>query len=283
MLGTELVRVLRGAGVGCAALSHKELDITDDDAVRAAVRGFDVVANLAAWTDVDGAESAESAALRVNAQGPRLLARACQATGARLIQMSTDYVFDGRATSPYAEEAPTSPVSAYGRTKRAGEIAVLQGHPEGTYVVRTSWLYGPTGRSFVTTMIRLAAERESVDVVDDQIGQPTWASDVATQLVAMVDSAAPLGIYHATSGGQISWFGLARAVFEELGLDPGRVRPVSSEAYRRPAPRPAYSVLGHDHWTQVGLAPLRHWRAALTAAMPSLVGEHRASQRHRDA
>jgi dTDP-4-dehydrorhamnose reductase len=271
LLGTEVVRVLHTAGVDVTAVAHSELDISDETAVTSMVPGHDVVANLAAWTDVDGAEDDEDQAHLVNAVAPGVLARACSASGARLIQPSTDYVFDGGAAAPYAEDAATAPLNAYGRTKLAGEIAVLEGHPRGGYVVRTSWLYGAGGRNFVSTMIRLAGERDGIDVVDDQQGQPTWASDVAEHLLAMVDAEVPPGIYHATSSGRTTWFGLARAVFEELGLDPERVRPVTSDAYLRPARRPAYSVLGHDRWAEVGLPPLRHWREALTASMPSLL------------
>jgi dTDP-4-dehydrorhamnose reductase len=270
LLGSDLVKVLQAANSDVTALSHADLDITDESQIRDVVPGHDVVANLAAWTDVDGAETAEDDAFLVNAVGPGLLARVCRDTGARLIQISTDYVFDGTATSPYAEDAAPSPVNAYGRTKRAGETAVLQGHPAGGYVVRTSWLYGTAGRSFVTTMVRLASERDHVDVVNDQTGQPTWSFDVATRLLEMLHAAAPPGIYHATNSGETTWFGLARAVFRELGHDPRRVRPVASSAFPRPAPRPAYSVLGHGRWPQAGLSPMRGWGAALAAAMPSL-------------
>jgi dTDP-4-dehydrorhamnose reductase len=142
--------------------------------------------------------------------------------------------------------------------------------PEASYVVRTAWLYGQHGANFVRTMVNLEASRDVLDVVQDQIGQPTWTHDVAAATIALVRSAAPAGTYHATSGGSTSWYGLARAVFEELGADPARVRPTTTDRFPRPAPRPAYSVLGHEAWQKAGVLPLGDWRARLSAAFPSL-------------
>jgi dTDP-4-dehydrorhamnose reductase len=193
-----------------------------------------------------------------------VLARECARHGARLLQPSTDYVFSGEAHEPYAEDAPTAPVNAYGRTKLAGERAVLELHPDAGYVVRTAWLYATHGRSFVTTMARLAQERPTVEVVDDQLGSPTWTCDLAAQLVALGRAReAPPGIYHGTSSGQTTWYGLARATFELLGHDPDRVLATSSDRFPRPARRPRYSVLGHDRWRQAALPPIRDWLSAL--------------------
>jgi dTDP-4-dehydrorhamnose reductase len=278
MLAAELLGRLQAARVEVMALTHADLDITDAVGVDAALAGHDVVVNLAAWTDVDGAEDAEDAAYRVNAVGPATLARACVSSGAQLVQLSTDYVFDGTALQPYQEDAATNPINAYGRTKRAGEVAVLDLLPDATYVLRTSWLYGAHGRNFVSTMARLSQEREHLDVVMDQRGQPTWAGDVASRIVELVASDAPAGIYHATSSGETTWFGLARAVFEELGLDPQRIRPITSDGFIRPAARPAYSVLGHGRWALTGLPPMRDWRAALAAAVPSMFGSTHARE-----
>jgi dTDP-4-dehydrorhamnose reductase len=268
MLGRDLVEVLGDRKH--TALSHAELDITDAAAVLGAVDGHDIVVNAAAWTAVDDAESHEAAAFAVNALGAANLAAACAQTSARLVHVSTDYVFSGAfsgdATTPYPERAPMAPRSAYGRTKAAGEWAVRATLPEQAYVVRTAWLYGAHGGNFVKTMVRLAGERETLDVVDDQRGQPTWSRDVAGQIVALVEADAPAGTYHATSAGETTWFGLARRIFELLGTDPERVRPTTSDRFPRPAPRPAYSVLGHDAWQAAGLAPIRDWRAALDQA-----------------
>ncbi|PYY40839.1 MULTISPECIES: dTDP-4-dehydrorhamnose reductase [unclassified Curtobacterium] len=265
MLGQDLQQALAGRDV--TALSRADLDITDQDAVAAAVAGHDVVVNAAAYTKVDDAESHEDDAFAVNARGPAVLATAAVAAGARLVQVSTDYVFDGTGTSPYAEDEPTRPIGAYGRTKAAGEDAVRAIAPDSSYIVRAAWLYGAGGPNFAKTMVRLAASHDTVSVVTDQVGQPTWTGDLARQIVAMLDAEAPAGVYHGTNSGQASWFDFTRAIFAGTGLDPERVLPTDSAAFVRPAPRPAYSVLGHDAWTAVGIAPLRDWRDALDAAI----------------
>ena len=268
MLGTDLCSVLaeRRPDDQVSAVDLPELDITDADVVARALRGVDVVVNCAAWTDVDGAEAHEAAAFTVNAVGPATLARACAASGAQLLQISTDYVFAGDATQPYAENAPIAPRSAYGRTKAAGEWAVRAHLPEGSWILRTAWLYGWHGRSFVDTMLRLAADRETVSVVADQQGQPTWTVDLAHRIVYTVTVGVPPGVYHATSSGHTTWHGLAAAAFAQAGLQPTRVLATTTDAFPRPAPRPAWSVLGHDRWANVGLAPMRPWETALSAA-----------------
>jgi dTDP-4-dehydrorhamnose reductase len=270
MLGRDLTDVL--AGRPHTALTRTEFDITDRDAVLAAVDGHDVVVNAAAWTAVDDAESNEAEAFAVNALGPARLAEACQRTGARLVHVSTDYVFAGDASAPYPEDAPMAPQCAYGRSKAAGEWAVRVTLPDRAHVVRSAWLYGAHGANFVRTMIRLEAERDTVDVVDDQRGQPTWSYDVARQVVALVDQDTPAGIYHATSSGDTTWYGLTRQIFGLLGADPGRVRPTTTDRFPRPAPRPAYSVLGHDAWHKAGIPPIRDWREALDAAFTEVRG-----------
>jgi dTDP-4-dehydrorhamnose reductase len=271
MLGRDVCAVLASTGAVVTAAGRAELDITDGAALRAAVPGHDIVINAAAWTDVDGAEAQEAAASAVNGTAVAALAAACAASGARLIQVSTDYVFDGAATRPYPEDAPTAPVNAYGRGKLLGEQATLAA--DG-YVVRTAWLYGAHGRNFVTTMLRLAAERDTVEVVADQQGQPTWSYALAAQLVALAGAAAAghaaPGVYHGTAAGQTSWYGLARAVFDEAGLDPARVRPTTSRDLPRPAPRPTYSVLGHHRWQGTGVPALPDWRGMLTSFVSRL-------------
>ena len=267
MLGRELRTVLSGRDV--RALTRAELDVTDAVAVAEAASGVDVVINAAAYTAVDDAETHEREAFAINATGAGNLARAAADAGARLVHVSTDYVFAGDASSPYPEDAPLAPISAYGRTKAEGERLVAAAHPS-PYIVRTAWLYGAHGGNFVSTMLRLAAERETVSVVDDQRGQPTWARDLARSMVRLLDADAPAGIYHGTSSGETSWFGLARAVFADAGLDPERVLPTTAAAFPRPAPRPSYSVLGHAAWERAGLEPIRDWREALHEALPEL-------------
>jgi dTDP-4-dehydrorhamnose reductase len=264
MLGTDLRAALDGREV--TALTRADLDVTDATAVAAAVVGHDVVINAAAYTKVDDAESHEDAAYAVNATGAGNLATAAAAAGAKLVQISTDYVFDGSATEPYAEQTPVAPVSAYGRTKAAGERLALEANAAGTYIVRTAWLYGQHGPNFAKTMLGLAAKLDTVSVVDDQVGQPTWTLDLAKQIVAMIDAEAPVGIYHGTASGQASWFDFAAAVFAGAGLDPARVLRTDSSQFVRPAPRPAYSVLGHEGWATASLPAMRDWREALDEA-----------------
>ncbi|GAB3072825.1 dTDP-4-dehydrorhamnose reductase [Micromonospora schwarzwaldensis] len=275
MLGRDLLAVLRARpDRAVTATTRADLDVTDPAAVHDAVGGHDVVLNAAAWTDVDGAQTRERDATAVNGDAVAYLARACAATGAKLVHVSTDYVFGGDATRPYPEHAPTGPVNAYGRSKLAGERAVARLLPDGGYVVRTAWLYGTHGRNFVTTVLRLATERDRLDVVADQHGQPTWSYRLAERLVALADAAlagdAPPGVYHGTSGGETTWYGLARAVFTLRGLDPERVRPTTSDRFPRPAPRPRYSVLAHDRWAAAKLPPPGDWLADLTEALTGL-------------
>jgi dTDP-4-dehydrorhamnose reductase len=272
-LGSDLLRLLSTVdGVTAVGLTRSELDITVEsevDAVVAEVRPA-VVVNAAAFTAVDAAETAEPAATAVNATAAGLLARACAAHGARLVQVSTDYVFAGDATAPYPVDAPTAPRSAYGRSKLAGERAVRALLPDASYVVRTAWVYGETGANFVKTMARLERDRETLDVVDDQRGAPTWSADLARGLVALGRSTAPAGTYHCTNSGDTTWYGLAQAIFTELGADPGRVRPTSTDRYPRPAPRPAYSVLSPATWLAAGLPAMPPWRDALHRAFAQI-------------
>ncbi|MEV4569154.1 dTDP-4-dehydrorhamnose reductase [Nonomuraea sp. NPDC049419] len=271
MLATDVLDRAALTGEPVLALGRSELDVSDRRAVRDFVCAYRprVVVNCAAWTAVDDAEAHPDAALRVNGRAVGWLAEACSRAGARLVHVSTDYVFDGASPLPYGEDAPAAPVNAYGRSKRAGELAALE---HGHYVVRTAWLYGAAGPNFVRTMIGLAGERDTVDVVDDQRGQPTWTADLADYLVRLAQSDLPPGVYHGTSAGETTWYGLAREIFALLGRDPERVRPVPSEAFPRPARRPANSVLAHTR-----ADPLRHWRDALHAAWPVLTRGRRCS------
>lgn len=278
MLGRDVLATLRhssedvaGFDIGYSDLG--DLDITKPRRVRETIKDLrpDIVLNCAAWTAVDDAERQECTAQIVNGLGPRILAEACARTDyARLIHISTDYVFAGDSWTPYPEYAKPNPRTAYGRTKLDGETAVLNILQNRGLVVRTAWLYGAHGPNFVRTMIRLERQLDTVDVVYDQRGQPTWTSDVAERLVYLGRSPHLSGIFHATSSGEASWYDLARAVFERLGADPNRVRATTSDRFLRPARRPAYSVLGHARWAELGMAPIRHWQTALDAAIPGL-------------
>lgn len=266
MLAADVLDRAALTGEPVLALGRAELDLCDKRAVRDFVSAYRprAVINCAGWTAVDDAETHEVEALAVNGHAVAWLAEACDLVGARLLHVSTDYVFDGTGEVPYPEDAPARPVNAYGRTKLAGERAALE---HGHYVVRSAWLYGAHGPNFVRTMIRLAGERPTLDVVDDQRGQPTWAADLADYLVRLAQSDLPPGVYHGTSSGETTWCGFAKEIFTLLGEDPERVRPVPTSAFPRPARRPANSVLAHTRWE-----PIRHWRTALHAAWPVLIG-----------
>jgi dTDP-4-dehydrorhamnose reductase len=285
MLGRDLTDLLSARGEDFTPLARTDLDITHPAAVAKAVSAVkpDVVVNCAAWTAVDAAEEHQDEALAINGQGAANLATACAEAGALLVHPSTDYVFDGHATTPYAEDAPTDPAGAYGRTKLAGERAVRAALPDASYIVRTAWLYGAHGKNFVKTMLRLAGNGTAPGVVADQYGQPTWTADVATQIIALVDKSAPPGIYHATSSGQTTWFGFAGEIFtlyhssaphaqnedaERVLLSP---RPLTTADYPTPAQRPAYSVLAHDSWHTAGIEPISDWKDALHRAFPAIL------------
>ena len=275
MLGHDLMDVVAAAGHEEVGLDLPDIDITSAESVAVALDRVapDVVVNAAAYTAVDVAEEHEDLALRINGDGPRILAEAAAGRpGVRLVHLSTDYVFPGDAATPYPEDAPPAPRSAYGRTKLAGEQAVLAALPDRGYVVRTAWLYGVHGGNFVKTMLGLEATRPEISVVDDQRGQPTWSRDLAAQIVGLVDADAPAGIYHGTSSGETTWFGLTREIYRLIGADPERVLPTTTDRFPRPAPRPAYSVLGHDRWSRIGLSPIREWSDALAEALPLLAG-----------
>ncbi len=270
MLGQDLVKVLEQRGRDVVGTRREDLDVTDAAAVERVVRGFDVVVNCTAWTAVDEAETNEAAAFTVNGAAAATVARAAAASGARVVHVSTDYVFDGEAETPYAAQAAIAPRSAYGRTKAAGEWAVRAEAPDHL-IVRTAWLYGAAGPCFPRTIARLAGERDELAVVDDQVGQPTWTMDLADLVVRLVDARAAAGTYHGTSSGQTSWFGFAQAVVAAAGAR-ADVRPTSSGAFPRPAPRPAYSVLGHDELRDAGVEPIGEWAERWAVAAPVVLG-----------
>jgi dTDP-4-dehydrorhamnose reductase len=254
MLGTDVVAAAAGHEV--LAFTRAELDITNADAVRVAVRDTqpDAIINCAAWTDVDGAETDEAAATRINGDGAGHLA----ATGVDIVHVSTDYVFPGDATTPYAENAPTGPIGAYGRSKLAGELAVaaLPNHA----IVRTAWVFGPHGKNFVDTMLRLGTERDELTVVDDQLGCPTYTGHLAAALVQIAEQRLR-GVLHVAGGGSCTWWDLAVATFERAGYNV-KVNRGKSADLGRPAPRPAYSVLGS---TRSDAPTLPSWQEGLNA------------------
>lgn len=272
MLGRDLTQDLGVAGAAISTATRAELDLTDADACVKVVDRHDVVVNAAAWSAVDDAESDEGGAFAVNGTGVANLARACDRAGARFVHISTDYVFDGTATRPYDESEPVAPASAYGRTKAAGEWAA-RALCADTLLVRTAWLYGAHGRCFPRTIAAALATRPTLDVVGDQVGQPTWTRDVAELVRELLAVRAPAGTYHATSSGQTSWLGFARAVAGSIGADPGRVHETTSAAFVRPAQRPAYSVLGHRTLEHVGVDPIGPWYERWSAAAATVLHE----------
>ncbi|OCB49368.1 dTDP-4-dehydrorhamnose reductase [Mycobacterium malmoense] len=275
-LGGFLRSLAGSQGRDVLALTSSEWNITDPAAAERIVEPGDVVINCAAYTNVDGAESDEAGAYAVNATGPGNIAMACARAGARFIHVSTDYVFGGDLAGgarPYEPSDPTAPAGVYGRSKLAGEQAVLAALP-GAVVVRTAWVYtGGDGKDFVAVMRRLAAGDGPVKVVADQVGSPTYVGDLAEALLQIVDDDVPGPILHAANEGAVSRFEQTRAIFAECGADPERVLPVSTAEFPRPAPRPAYSALSGRESAAAGLRPLRPWRAALVAALAAFAGD----------
>lgn len=270
MLGQDVVAVAEAAGNEVQALSRAELDITDEDAVQRAIAAGapDVVVNCAAWTDVDGAESAEQRALAVNGAGAGNVARAAAAAGAWTIHVSSDYVFDGTKQEPYLESDPVLPLSAYGRTKLAGEHEAARGAPGRHTVVRSSWLFGSGGPCFPATILRLASEQDELTVVDDQVGCPTFTGHLAGGLVTLAQN--PLeGIVHMAAAGACSWYEFARQIVADGRIECD-VKPGSTEDLARPAPRPPYSVLGSVRRPQAPVLP--SWREGLSEYLAAGVG-----------
>ena len=272
-LGKALAAAAAAADIRADGRGSVELDITDVDAVDAAVAEFaaaggrPVVINAAAYTAVDAAETHTAPAYAINAAGPGHLAAATARHRVGLIHVSTDYVFSGDSAIPYQPSDRTGPLSVYGASKLAGELAVLRAHP-AAYVVRTSGVYGVTGANFVKTMARLEATHATIAVVNDQHVAPTFSADLASGLLELAAAQPPVagGILHATGAGETTWYGFARAIFAELGADPDRVQPITTDDYPLPARRPVYSLLSGQGWREAGLTPLPHWRQALATA-----------------
>lgn len=258
MLGRDLMKELHGEVKG---LDLPDIDITSFESVQDVIDRLKprVVVNAAAYTDVDGCESNTELAMQVNGEGAAFLAMASRSAGAKLVQVSTDYVFDGGKGSPYVEDDPTGPLSVYGESKLAGEMNA-KFNPDHL-IVRTQWLYGIHGKNFVETMLRLAGEKDELDVVDDQIGSPTWTVDLSRSIRALIEHDCT-GTYHAANSGHCSWNEFARAIFEEAGITM-RVNPLTTDKLNRPARRPLYSTLDCSKLSSdTGFAP-QSWREAL--------------------
>ena len=270
MLGSDLVAELASRGHDVLSPARSELDITNPESAAAVAIGefsADWCFNCAAYTAVDKAESEPQLAHEINALGASYLAKACAAAGIRLLHVSTDFVFDGKATEPYTEDAPTQPLGAYGRTKWEGERAVLEGHPNAL-IARTAWLYGPNGPSFPRTMIRAWAAGKTLRVVSDQVGSPTYTADLARVLADLADRNAFPGVYHTAGSESMSWHALAEIAIRQWaaltgGPEPAAIEAIRTEDWPTPTERPAYSVLSFEKTAALGIAPMRPVREAV--------------------
>ena len=275
-LGSAFTNKMKEEGFEFLALTHSELDITDDNAVGRAINSYkpNFVINNAAWTKVDAAEIHQAEAEVLNTFAPAVIAKECAKNAAKFVQFSTDYVFSGIRNEPWQENSQTSALSVYGKSKAAGEVLVLAAHTTGSYIVRTSWLYSKWGQNFVKTILRLALRNEDqIQVVQDQFGQPTSAIHLVDQVVLMLESNVPPGIYHGSNSGGTSWFEFAREIFTLAGADPTRVIPINSSNAPGTAQRPKYSILGHGHWSEVGINPMCEWKQALRECFPDILYE----------
>lgn len=256
-----------------APLDLPDFDITDPDRVFETMNRIapDVIVNCAAYTDVDGCETNEDTAMAVNGRAPGYLADAAARTGALLIHISTDYVFSGESQAPYTENDEPRPISAYGRTKLAGERAIIESGLTHYFIIRTSWLYGPNGKNFVESILRLARERVELRVVADQVGSPTYTADMARaifQILEKTDRSSSFGIYHFANQGACSWYEFASAIVSEAsamgtGLKVEKVTPITTAEYPLPARRPSYSVLSTDKFHSLTHQPIPAWQDGL--------------------
>ena len=270
MLGQDVVAAAKAAGHDVLVFPRAELDIVDSAAAAQALGAAcpDVVVNCAAWTNVDGAEDDEPSALAVNGAGAGNVARAITAVGGWTVHVSSDYVFDGSKRDPYLESDPVAPLSAYGRTKLAGERAVAEAAPDRHTIVRSSWLFGAGGPCFPATILRLAAGRDELQVVDDQVGCPTFTGHLALALVDLATRESPaLGIVHVAGGGTCSWYEFAREIVKRSGSS-CEVKPCTTADMPRPASRPAYSVLRSERGDEAPVLP--EWREGLGEYMASV-------------
>ena len=278
-LGKLVCDVLEGRGIEFVSWNRENGSVSLEGLASTYVGEIKpkVIINCTAWTDVDGAETNELGAKLVNVDAVGYLVTAAKACGALFVHVSTDYVFSGVGTVPWSEDGAKQPLTAYGRTKAQGEDLVSQIYRDRSYIFRTAWLYSAYGKNFAKTMAKLAFKDEAdVSVVTDQIGQPTFAGDLALQIVDSIQIEIPFGIYHGTNSGQASWFEFAQEIFRLVGVDVARVKPVGSDAFSRPAKRPAYSVLGHDKWVGSGVDEMRDWKIALAEATPSIISAVKA-------
>lgn len=274
MLGQDLVRTTP-YGIELVALSSKEFDVTKPELVENRMKQIspDKVIHCAAWTDVDGCEKDPEKAEQANVLGTRNVGRFCSDFGIPFCYISTDFVFDGLKNVPYIEDDLPNPINVYGKTKLAGEEWV-RGNLTNWFIVRTSWLFGVSGKNFVTTMLRFSKEQSFVKVVNDQVGSPTFTEDLASAIWQLA-LGEKFGLYHITNSGNCSWYQFACEIFKAAKIDK-EVIPITSNELSRPATRPHYSVLSNGKWTQNGFAPLRHYNESLLSYL-SLIKTYNAN------
>lgn len=271
-LGRCLQEELQRQQIEFKAFGRRDIDVTNLVQVSNCLRANkpSIVVNLAAWTDVDGAEDHEKVAFAVNATGAENIALACAGSQSQLIHISTDYVFDGAKRSPYLTTDTTNPLGVYGFSKLEGEQLVLSAHPSGTWVVRTAWLYSQYGKNFAKTILKRALAGGSLSVVNDSWGQPTSASDLSRQLITLAKASPSTGIFHATNSGQASWFDFASQLVSYLNHVP-EITAVNSDVFPTIASRPKYSVLDHTSWFDNGLPEMQDWRTALDEVISDVI------------
>ena len=271
-LSRSLVDLLDKEGVPYITWSHKDLDVAADSSITVIKETCpDLLINCAAWTNVDAAEEFPERAARVNQVGPRNMARAAKELKIPLIHISTDYVFSGQSGKPWSTDSKTEPMSSYGLSKLLGEKEITKSLDVNFYILRTAWLYGPYGKNFSKTILKKAiTSKEPINVVNDQIGQPTTTKSLAQQIFEVAKSRVPSGVYHATNTGQASWWDFACEIFALAGEDVERVRPSTSEDFPSKVKRPKYSVLDQSAWSKVGMETMPEWREALKEVFPEI-------------
>jgi dTDP-4-dehydrorhamnose reductase len=274
ILGTEVLRVLKKEKIDYVAPRSSDLDITTRNLVSDLVQEFKPtwIINCAAWTNVDGAETSYELACNLNEVAVKNIAIAAEAIGCKVVHISTDYVFDGESETPYKEDSLVNPINKYGESKLRGEKALLDAVPQ-SFVVRTSWLYGVNGKNFVKTIAGKALRNEPARVVNDQVGSPTSARDIAEGIFSIIRVQPAPGIYNFSNEGSCSWFEFAKTVYEKLGTDPALVEAIDSDSLNRKAKRPKFSLLNKDKWKVAQLSRVPEWNSSLESMLPEIVME----------
>jgi len=275
ILGSEVLKQLQERNIDYTAPLSSDLDVRSRENLESHISEFkpNWIVNCSAWTNVDGAEDCFEAALELNAVAVKNIGDLAKEFGCRVVHISTDYVFDGESSQPYGEDAPVNPVNRYGQSKLQGEGVLLEILPEGAYVIRTSWLYGASGKNFVKTMTKKALHNETATVVDDQEGSPTSARDLATGIIDLLQNHPKPGIYHYSNTGSCTWFELAQSIYKKVGADSKLVSPISSSTLDLKAKRPRFSLLSKEKWKSAGLLEIPSWESSLETLLHEIIIE----------